>query len=575
MNMRTRVLEVLNKIVETYFTFCTWILFFFMTMHDIIFNTKKSVVMIRRSKLMKSACRIFRFLIFVKVLQWKYRVRHLTHTNQANASLMFLAGNEEGRSPDHNSTEHISQNSPVLKLCVGRKNYCAALMPQFLCEVPEAPVDSNFENWSNLKLQNLKTIPLRFRGCKLMGIWADLNSNLNNIAQSTWICTWKEEHIDNIVTSSKIMSGVLLRTFSTRQEEEPMMRMFNSIQKNVTSKIYGSQISLTAFFETYLRNLKICERLCLLLSQSCSSTNMNTSLWGYGTNPHSQMADYVHLLRKNVFQTATKDADPTADADSNKNDDSKTSALSSSSSSKIWRKRNVTNEQLFQFTENLRVWMSANILVPLVKNIDECNKLLRASAPEIQIGSVGVDKLKKAAHNITGVKKLGEVFPFLDLTIHQDYLIHRLRELSSGGAISAYRWNGGSGSFNGKPWKEEFPTDTAILLHLFVMYMDQMLPPDIQQQDGRMFSNVYLVKAPEKPTKPTDKPILHLSEVNPPHLKVLLPTDEECDVGSGRNNFIHSLLLFIHHVTYQQHSHIANIHLTLSGVNLAWVVKFN
>ncbi|CAL4069513.1 unnamed protein product [Meganyctiphanes norvegica] len=72
------------------------------------------------------------------------------------------------------------------------------------------------------------------------------------------------EHIDNIVTSSKIMSGVLLRTFSTRQEE-PMMRMFNSyikskleycslvwspwhqneinklerIQKNFTSKIYG------------------------------------------------------------------------------------------------------------------------------------------------------------------------------------------------------------------------------------------------------------------------------------------------------------------------------------------------
>merc|ERR1739840_81961 len=72
------------------------------------------------------------------------------------------------------------------------------------------------------------------------------------------------EHIDNIVTSSKIMSGILLRTFSTRQEA-PMMRMFNSyikskleycsivwspwhqneinklerIQKNFTSKIHG------------------------------------------------------------------------------------------------------------------------------------------------------------------------------------------------------------------------------------------------------------------------------------------------------------------------------------------------
>ena len=36
-----------------------------------------------------------------------------------------------------------------------------------------------------------------------------------------------KEHIDKIVTSSKIMSGVLLRTFSTRQAG-PMMKMFNS-----------------------------------------------------------------------------------------------------------------------------------------------------------------------------------------------------------------------------------------------------------------------------------------------------------------------------------------------------------
>ena len=39
------------------------------------------------------------------------------------------------------------------------------------------------------------------------------------------------EHIDKIVTSSKIMSGVLLRTFSTRKAE-PMMRMFNSYLKS-------------------------------------------------------------------------------------------------------------------------------------------------------------------------------------------------------------------------------------------------------------------------------------------------------------------------------------------------------
>lgn len=62
-----------------------------------------------------------------------------------------------------------------------------------------------------------------------------------------------------------------------------------------------------------------------------------------------------------------------------------------------------------QFTENLRIWMSANLLVPLVKDIDSTNKALSAAAPEIQIGCVGVDKLKKTAQNISGVKQLSDV----------------------------------------------------------------------------------------------------------------------------------------------------------------------
>lgn len=58
---------------------------------------------------------------------------------------------------------------------------------------------------------------------------------------------------------------------------------------------------------------------------------------------------------------------------------------------------------------------------------------------------------------------LPQVVPFLEVTVHQDYLLHRLRELAAGGAISAYRWNAGSTTFNGRPWKEEYPTDTAVI----------------------------------------------------------------------------------------------------------------
>merc|ERR1711872_546034 len=60
------------------------------------------------------------------------------------------------------------------------------------------------------------------------------------------------EHIDGMITSSKIMIGLLLRTFSMRQKI-PMMRFFNTpsqqnyinklerIQKNFTSKISGME----------------------------------------------------------------------------------------------------------------------------------------------------------------------------------------------------------------------------------------------------------------------------------------------------------------------------------------------
>ncbi|XP_045138023.1 transmembrane protein 209-like [Portunus trituberculatus] len=331
----------------------------------------------------------------------------------------------------------------------------------------------------------------------------------------------------------------------------------------------ASPITDEASLQSYLHHHREKEKLRQIMYQCEGSSS---SLWGYGGSPRSSLADHGASLRKAVYQPANRDTGQETNSADSKNDSSKTSTSSSSSVSKIWRKRNVTPEQLFKFTENLRIWMSATLLVPLVQNIDATNKVLRGVAPEIQIGAVGVDKLKKTAQNISGLKQLADVVPFLEVTVHQDYLLHRLRELASGGAISAYRWNSGSTTFNSRPWKEEYPTDTAILLHLFAMHLDQQLPPDIAQPEGRMFSSTHVIKAPEKPPKTTHRPLLYLSQVTPPHVKVVLPPEEECDVGSGRNNLTHALLLFIHYVIHCQHSRIANINLSMSGVNLSWVI---
>lgn len=72
----------------------------------------------------------------------------------------------------------------------------------------------------------------------------------------------------------------------------------------------------------------------------------------------------------------------------------------------------------FKYEENFRIWLAMNVLQPLVQMIDSCIDALTAVAPELKVGSVGVDKLKKAAQNISGIKQLNYVsyyFHFIKL----------------------------------------------------------------------------------------------------------------------------------------------------------------
>ncbi|KAL7646394.1 UNVERIFIED_CONTAM: hypothetical protein RMT77_003307 [Armadillidium vulgare] len=334
----------------------------------------------------------------------------------------------------------------------------------------------------------------------------------------------------------------------------------------------GSSILNKSDLENYLQDFREKEIKKQSISLNENTNGGSNSFWAYNTSSNMLNFDLINSLRQNVYQVAFKDAGIKTNSSLSKIDDSKMSYYSSSSVSKIWLKRNVTPKDLFKYEENFRIWLAMNVLQPLVQMIDSCIDALTAVAPELKVGSVGVDKLKKAAQNISGIKQLNYLIPFLDLTLHQDYLVSRLRELSKGGAISAFQWNAG-GSFNGNPWRDEYPTDTMILLHLFSVYMDNHLPPDPTQPDGRVFSNIHVVKTPEKPPSPCSHPCLYLTQINPPHLKVVLPSEGMCEVGGGHKNFFHSLILFCYYIVNQQHSHIAGVNLKLSGINLAWVVN--
>ncbi|CAL4068485.1 unnamed protein product [Meganyctiphanes norvegica] len=120
--------------------------------------------------------------------------------------------------------------------------------------------ENKFEQMSHGEAKNIKIEPYKTPSGNEIE-FGETVRDLGVIANNNLLF---REHIDDIVTSSKIVSGVLLNTFSTRQGET-MLKMFNSyikckleycnllwspchqneinklerIQKKNTSKIFG------------------------------------------------------------------------------------------------------------------------------------------------------------------------------------------------------------------------------------------------------------------------------------------------------------------------------------------------
>lgn len=338
-----------------------------------------------------------------------------------------------------------------------------------------------------------------------------------------------------------------------------------------------SRQELNAYIAEYQQK---CANVSSVLER-CSSAaggggggGVSGGLWCYTNSGGSQqhnLTDSTITLRRNTYQKATPDPVVRSSSGTGSSDQSKDPSSSSGASqaTKVWARRNVSPRLLFQFEENLRIWLCAAAVQPLVRAIDQANEALADIAPDMQIGVAGVEKLRKACSvSSVGTRQLSGLVPFLELApAQQHYLVGRLRQLAKGGALSSYCWDKG-----GVGWTEQCPSDALLLVQLFALYLDSQLPPDPSQLEGRVFSSQHLVVAPEKPPQHPEHPIIHVSQLSPPHVCVLLPGEEPCEVGEGHKNALHCLLLFIHHLVHTQHSLLAGINLALTGVNIAWVV---
>ena len=87
------------------------------------------------------------------------------------------------------------------------------------------------------------------------------------------------------------------------------------------------------------------------------------------------------------------------------------------------------------------------------------------------------------------------------------------------------------------------------------------------------FTGRHFVKFGDKLRRETDKNSLAIVQTckSPPHYVVQVG-DKQLDVGAGRNNMIHSLLLFLHTIKVDRAGMLGRVNFGMSGLNMLWVL---
>ncbi|XP_064512915.1 transmembrane protein 209 isoform X2 [Pseudopipra pipra] len=316
--------------------------------------------------------------------------------------------------------------------------------------------------------------------------------------------------------------------------------------------------------DTFLRNEEEKQHRVQLGSSDSSSPSSSPTFWNYSRS----MADHAQILRKFQYQLACRSQAPSAHKD-------EADLSSKQAAEEVWA-RVTMNRQLLDhmdsWTAKFRNWINDTILVPLVEEMESVStQLRRMGCPELQIGEASISSLKQAALvKAPLIPTLNALVQYLDLTPNQEYLVERIRELSQGGCMSSFRWNGG-GDFKGRKWDTDLPTDSSILMHVFCTYLDSRLPPHPKYPDGKTFTSQHFIQSPDKPDTSNENLFcIYQSSINPPHYELIY----ECHVYSlpkGRNNMFHTLLMFLYIIKTKESGMLGRVNLGLSGVNILWI----
>jgi len=305
------------------------------------------------------------------------------------------------------------------------------------------------------------------------------------------------------------------------------------------------------------------------LPDSSPVTSNTTSFWAVNRGGGGvSMVDNAAVLRKYQYQLASKSPQTTKNQGSSDDPDNPNAV----NAEDVWVNYKVSDEDLMQWTMNLRNWISETILVPLVREIDAKNdKSRRTGHADSLIGEVGLATLRRVA-TIDASMDLDLMIQYLEIHENQEYLVKRIRALAKGGCMSSFNSTGGD-SFKDKPWSETLPTDASIVLHCFASYLDSQLPLTSFYPDLKAFTRQHVIKTPDKVnlTK-KDNLLIYQSALVPPQFKVVIG-ETVFDIAKGHNNLFHAIVLFLLHIKSLEHGVLGRINLGLTGLNILNVLN--
>ncbi|XP_045771305.1 transmembrane protein 209 [Maniola jurtina] len=225
-----------------------------------------------------------------------------------------------------------------------------------------------------------------------------------------------------------------------------------------------------------------------------------------------------------------------------------------------WWRLDLDPQRLTQYNLNLRLWIHITILQRLLRELRAADEALaRAALCEagaLRGGRVPVARLRALAAHVPALAALA---PFLEPFPDQRYALRRIAELADGGCLSAYRWDSG-----GADWEPSQPPDAELLLRLVAAYLDGQLPRGAR---ARPFSDEYLVEG----ATPNKQLAIARLRARPPHF-ALVWRGATLGVARGRNNLLHTLLLFLAAAARADPPALARTHLGRAGLNMLWII---